>query len=252
MRSFPSVLALALALAVAALTASGCHRQAVGRAKVAVSIFPLYDLTRRIAGPDADVVLVVKPPALAQSFTPTATDEGAVAGAKVGVMVGLGLDLFLETLVKGGDAKARILKVGDRVPTLSSPNGVTDPTFWLDPQRARIAVKAIGEELARNDVTHAIVFRARAAELDAALEKLDAELDAKARGWKQHRLSVDGEGVAYFADRYAVELVSADAVPAAPKLSVGSLDLVGGTQSLTSYELVVRTAAQRLDELLAR
>jgi ABC-type Zn uptake system ZnuABC Zn-binding protein ZnuA len=53
-----------LPLLVAALPGcgKGCGRSGdATRATVAVSIFPIYDLARRVAGPDADVMLLLPP-----------------------------------------------------------------------------------------------------------------------------------------------------------------------------------------------
>jgi zinc transport system substrate-binding protein len=94
-----------------------------------VSIFPIYDLTRRIAGPDADVMLLLQPRRNEHHFDPTPKDVENAAQAKLGVMVGLGLDPWLEKLMKDAAPSARVLKVGDRVPTLTikdDPIGADD------------------------------------------------------------------------------------------------------------------------------
>ncbi|MDB4941784.1 MAG: Zinc transporter, periplasmic-binding protein ZnuA, partial [Labilithrix sp.] len=88
------------------------------RLGVSVSIFPIYDLVRRVAGPDADVGLLLPAGRNEHSFDPTPKDIETASRARVGVMVGLGLDPWMEKLMKDASPKARILKVGDRVPTL--------------------------------------------------------------------------------------------------------------------------------------
>ena len=50
-----------LVASIALMPLAGCRPKTHERAKVAVSIFPVYDLVRRIAGPDADVTLVLPP-----------------------------------------------------------------------------------------------------------------------------------------------------------------------------------------------
>src|SRR5579871_2880704 len=126
------------------------------RLKVAVTVFPIYDLTRRIAGPDADVVLLVQPGRPENDITPGEQEAQAATGAKLGIRVGLGLDEWLQPLLDEVAPKARRLAVGDRVPTLLyKPNlvakpmakggipevdpeleGKPDPHVWLDPRRA--------------------------------------------------------------------------------------------------------------------
>lgn len=84
-----------------------------------VSIWPIYDVTKRVAGNDADVKLLLPPGQNEHHFDPTPKDIEAAARASVGVMVGLGLDPWMEKLMKDASPKARLLKVGDRVPILT-------------------------------------------------------------------------------------------------------------------------------------
>src|SRR5579864_6075766 len=108
-----------VALVVAGVAAPGCHPKGSGRPKVVVSIFPIYDLTRRVAGPDADVTLLLPPGRNEHVFDPSPNDVATVARCRLGVMVGLGLDPWMEKLVKDAAPSARLLKAGDRVPTLT-------------------------------------------------------------------------------------------------------------------------------------
>lgn len=122
---------LALPLAVAVLPGcKSCQKSnANERTRVTVSIFPIYDLVRRVAGPDADVTLLLQPGHNEHSFDPTPKDIEMAASSKLGVMVGLGLDPWMEKLMKEASPNARILKVGDRVPTLTikeDPIGADD------------------------------------------------------------------------------------------------------------------------------
>ena len=56
---------------------NGCKGKTSDRTKVAVSIFPLYDIVRRIAGPDADVSLVLPPGHSEHTFDPTPKEVDA-------------------------------------------------------------------------------------------------------------------------------------------------------------------------------
>ncbi|HEX4514001.1 MAG TPA: metal ABC transporter substrate-binding protein, partial [Polyangiaceae bacterium] len=91
---------------------NSCHGSSAKGMKVAVSIFPLYDLTRRVAGPDAETILVLPPGHTEHSFDPSPKDVEQVAAAKVGVLVGLGLDPWMEKLMKDASPNASLVKVG--------------------------------------------------------------------------------------------------------------------------------------------
>ncbi len=226
-----AVLALFLSLTPAC---SKCGKPAGGeRTKVSVSIFPIYDLVRRIAGPDADVSLLLQPGRNEHTFDPTPKDIENVAQAKLGVMVGLGLDPWMEKLMKDAAPTARVLKVGDRVPTLTIKDdpigaddddhdhdhgdkhddhdhekGAQDPHVWLDPQRAQLIVRAIAEELGRVDAAHVLGYRQRATELDNALAALDKEAEERLKTLKTRGFVTFHGSFQYFAERYKLDILA--------------------------------------------
>lgn len=233
----PRQLAIVLLFALLAVLpgcSKGCGKGGGSeRTSVAVSIFPIYDLTRRVAGPDADVTLLLPPGRNEHSFDPSPKDIETASKAKLGVMVGLGLDPWMEKLLKDAAPNARVLKVGDRVPTLTIKEdpigadehehdgehedkdddhehgkGAQDPHVWLDPQRAQLIVRAIAEELGRVDAAHAVAYRERATELDKMLSALDQETEAKTKAFK-HRGFVTFHGsFSYFAERYKLNILA--------------------------------------------
>ena len=289
-----------LLFALLLTTGTGC-KKARGRPKVVVSIFPIYDLVRRVAGPDADVTLLVPPGRSEHTLALSQTEREAAADARLGVMVGLGLDGWLEALLAESAPKARLLKVGDRVPTLTARDEAftdealraamtkaigagddldrVDPHVWLDPQRARLIVKAIGEELARTDSAHATAYRRRASDVDASLEALDKEVEQATTALKNRSFVTFHPSFGYFAERYkltiagVVEPVPGTAPPpeyttalvaslsakpapifrepqsdAAPAQAIatnvhaalGVLDPVGGSPETDTYEKLIR------------
>jgi ABC-type Zn uptake system ZnuABC Zn-binding protein ZnuA len=253
----------------------GCHRAPAGRAQVAVTVFPIYDLVRRVAGPDADVTLLVPPGEAPASFAPSPEARDAVLHARLLVMVGLELDAWAETLPRDPASKARSLRVGDRVPTLTEgEGGRVAPCVWLDPQRARLVVKAIGDELARADSSHANAYRARAGDLDAALDALDREIDRATAAWKARTVAADTQTFAYFAERYHLTLgpdgagstprgarapvvadrltdaAAAEAIAHDAGVPFVALDAYGGTAETDSYERLLRYDVAQLSHAL--
>ena len=223
--------ALPLLLAVLPGCSKGCGSgPASTRLSVSVSIFPIYDLVRRIAGPDADVTLLLQPGRNEHSFDPTPKDIETVARAKLGVMVGLGLDPWMEKLMKDAAPTARVLKVGDRVPTLTikddpigaedheehghddhddhDAKGAQDPHVWLDPTRAQLIVRAVAEELGRADSAHAIAYRERATELDKSLVALDKEADTRTKALTRKGFVTFHGSFGYFAERYKLSILA--------------------------------------------
>lgn len=199
--------------------------------KVAVSIFPLYDLVRRVAGPDAEAILVLPPGHTEHSFDPSPKDVEQVAAAKMGVLVGLGLDPWMEKLMKDASPKATLIKVGEHVPTLivkegaigdeaadkarTTPEedhdhelGATDPHVWMDPARARTMVGIIGDELAKIDPPHADGYKARSKQVDGELDKLDQEIMVRTAAFKTRGFVTFHGSFNYFAAHFKLKILA--------------------------------------------
>lgn len=297
--------------------AKGCGRSGAERERmtVSVSVFPIYDLVRRVAGSDADVTLLLPPGQNEHSFAPTPTDIAGASKARVGIMVGLGLDTWMERLMKDAAPKARLIKVGDRVPTLSAKDdlladeeaekarasatvgkseydeqeqGAPDPHVWLDPERARLIVRAVAEELGKADSVHALDYRKRATAVDASLAALDNEAETRTKELATRGLVTFHGAFQYFAERYkldvlaviepfpgsqpsaahakhVLEVVKAKKVPALfrepqldprpaktlaedAKLPLDVLDPVGGGTETDTYEKLIRFDVAQLEK----
>jgi len=313
-----------LLVAVLPGCSKGCGKGGAegGRLSVSVSIFPIYDIVRRIAGPDADVALLLPPGHNEHSFDPTPKDIESASKAKVGVMVGLGLDPWMEKLMKDAAPKARIVKVGDRVPTLNIKDdplgdeeadkareaaekagqkveahdehehekGATDPHVWLDPERMRLIVRAVAEELGKADSPHALDYRKRATEIDDSLAALDKEVETRTKALRTRGFVTFHGSFQYFAERYKLEIIAViepypgsqpsgayiskvleviksknvpalfsepqlDSRPAKvlsdeAKIPLGVLDPVGGGPETDSYEKMIRFDVSQLEKNL--
>jgi zinc transport system substrate-binding protein len=206
----------------------GCSKKAAPRLRVVVTIFPIYDLARTVAGPDADVVLLL-PPGLSvhdRNAAPSRVD--ALLGARLGIMVGLGLDEWMQPLLDRAAPSAHRLAVGDRVPTIpirqnpvgappvgegsgeTEPNleGKPDPHVWLDPERAMLISEAIAEEMVRVDPTHAAGYRSRSFALQQDLDALDREVEGRTTTWASRSFVSFHPAFAYYAERYHLEIAA--------------------------------------------
>jgi zinc transport system substrate-binding protein len=213
----------------------GCKGKTGGKTKVVCSIFPVYDLTRRVAGPDADAVLLLPPGQNEHEYTPTSREIEQVAHSQLGVMIGLGLDQWMSKVMSTAAPNARTLELGTKVKTRTidldmigdeaadrarekegkeahdehaHEKGAIDPHVWLDPARARTMVKAIADELAAVDPAHADGYRARAAETDKALATLDEELGKRMAALKTRGFITFHGSFGYFAERYGLTVLA--------------------------------------------
>lgn len=308
-----TLLAVLAALPVLLSACDSCRRSTSSKTKVVCSIFPVYDLTRRVAAPDADVMLLLPPGQNEHEYTPTSKEIEQVAQSQLGVMVGLGLDAWMDKVMASAAPKAKKLELGTKVKTRTielemvgdeaadkarDPNahhdehekGAIDPHVWLDPSRARTMVKAIAEDLALADPAHAEGYKKRAADTDAALEKLDKELESRTKALKTRGFITFHGSFGYFAERYdlkilaviepfpgsaptgeyiqdVLEVVKKHNVPAlfsepqldsrpaktiaeAAKIPLGVLDPVGGGKDTDDYEKMLRFDMAALEQYM--
>lgn len=234
--------AAVLGLLLATVLALGCGKRADDASstpKVAVSIFPLYDVTRRIAGERVSVMIVLPPGKSEHSYEPAPQDVVALSAAKIAFVVGHGLDAWVEPVVRD----ARIIRLGERVKPLPvmlepiseattthdghddhghddhdhghahgnhAPTGAPDPHFWLDPERVAGIVDVIAAELATLDPEGKETFLQNADAVKASLRALDKALLERARAWpvgKRNIVTFHGS-MTYFAARYGLRIVA--------------------------------------------
>lgn len=221
--------AMALLLALLFL---GCGRgqpDEGAKPKVAVSIFPIYDLTRRIAGDRLDVRLVLPPGKSEHGYDPTPQELAALTGTRLGIAVGLDMDTWVENIMRSAGSAA-MFRLGERLPTLpidvepigedegppghpghaehAHAQGAPDPHVWLDPQRMQAAVALIAAELGAIDPAGKDVFARNAAALQQELGTLDAAIAARARAWTKRTIVTFHGSMAYYAKRYGVRIAA--------------------------------------------
>jgi zinc transport system substrate-binding protein len=226
------------AIALATGTGScGGKKAATGKPRVAVSIFPLYDVTRRIAGDRFDVILVLPPGKSEHGYDPTPKEIARLEGAKLGIAVGLDMDTWVENVMKTAGGVPKVLHVGEVVKTMpidvepiepeqqqpgqpqeEDPEeqedhdddnhehdvGAPDPHVWMDPQRMITIADAIAAELAGIDPAGKDTFTKNADALDASLKDLDSKLAARSKTWTKHTIVTFHGSMAYFAKRYGI------------------------------------------------
>jgi ABC-type Zn uptake system ZnuABC Zn-binding protein ZnuA len=199
----------------------GCAGSSRDRPRIAASIFPLYDITRRVAGDRLPVQLVLPAGQTEHRFDPKPRDVEGLADAQIIFAVGLGLDEWLQALVKSaGTGTAKVFELAPLLDPILVPPGIlkeergaegtarVDAHFWMDPVRMQQAVELIVEALQRLDPEHSPRFRTRGDEVRHSLARLHEEIARRAGAWRQRRIVTFHGSLFYFADRYHLEVVA--------------------------------------------
>lgn len=194
------------------------------RPKVAVSIFPLYDVAHRVAGDRFEVLCVLPPGRTEHSYDPGPREVARFSETVLAIGVGLELDAWLQRIVHSASPSARVLELGPGLDPrrMSAPevgvldhahghdhaHGGADPHFWLDPRRMERAVDAMVEAFVELDPEGAAELRARGETEKAALRELDAAIEAAARRWRKREIVTFHGSFGYFAERYGLRIVA--------------------------------------------
>jgi zinc/manganese transport system substrate-binding protein len=167
----PSCLVAALAL-LATTPAS-----AQSKLPVVTSFTILADLARNVGGDRVVVTSLVGPNGDVHSYVPTPADARVLAGTKVIVVNGLGLEGATARFMETAGKNARVAVASTGVTPLRQ-GGEVDPHAWQSIPNAKLYVANIRDALISADPADKAVFEANAA---AYLRRLDA-LDAEVRG----------------------------------------------------------------------
>jgi zinc/manganese transport system substrate-binding protein len=195
---------------------------------VVTTFLPITLLTRAVAGECAQVQALVPPAVGPHDFQARPGDLLALQEARVLVKNGLGVEAFLDPLIRAAaNPQLRVVDSSRGVATLqdhadapdphgeghSHSHGGVNPHIWLDPLRAAQQVETIRAALAAADPGCAEGYGRRAIATTAKLQELHRTLALKLKPY-QGKAFVSFHAVApYFAERYGLKAVALVDVP---------------------------------------
>jgi len=146
---------------------------------VIVTLPVLKDLVEKVGKNRVTVRTLITGLESEHTYTPKPSDVVAVEKAKLFVKVGLGLEIWVDALIKNADNPGLVVvNTSDRVPLLmnrdSSSRG--NPHIWLDPDNAKIMAGHIARGLGQIDSNHSLEYRQNEAALAKDLDRLTKEM----------------------------------------------------------------------------
>lgn len=251
-----------LSLCAALLALVGCGQtpqENQGKLQVVTTVYPVYDVVKKVAGDHADVTLLVPPGAEPHDWEPTASDLKKIGQAKVFFYNGAGLEPTDQILKKEITRDAMVVELSHGLDLLKAEDhddddhdhdhdadhhdedhhdedhhaeghhhhhhhGGVDPHVWLDPQNVMKEAAAVADALAKADPAHADAYRANAKKYQEELAALDKDMDAALSSLANKNLVVSHEAFGYLAARYGLTQVGimgvdADAEPTPERMA---------------------------------
>ena len=189
--------------------------------KAVASVSILADLVRQVGGERVAVVALVGPNGDVHVFDPAPSDAARIAAAQIVFVNGLGLEGWIDRLIKASGTKA---------PTIVASNGVTpiesdeadphghrrhdDPRAWQSIANARLYVANIRDGLASIDPDGRDLYAANATRYLALLDGLEGEVRAAIAKIPapNRRIITTHDAFGYFAKAYGMRFIAPQGV----------------------------------------
>lgn len=206
------------ALITAAAAAIGCagapDPQSGERLRIVATTTVVGDLVGAIAGPDAELEVLMGPGIDPHLYKASAGDVGRMSSAQIIFYSGLHLEGKMAEVLKGIDSRGvRTVAVAECLPAelllpLEGFAGMYDPHVWFDVGLWSETVGCVAGELAAIDPPRAEGYRTRAAELRQELAALDDEVRRKVSALPEERrvLVTAHDAFSYFGRAYGFEV----------------------------------------------
>jgi zinc transport system substrate-binding protein len=264
------------------LTLGLCESVGAAQRSIAIaSIFPVADLVQQIGAQRWEVLTLLPAGASAHTYEPTPEQVRQLAQARVFFQVGLGLEFWLEKLVRATKHPALVqVDLSEGIETMPTPSHELSPTpekgkrrghiphqhrtskaerysdeepdahYWLDPIRMLQVVDRIAQELSRIDPESAGRYGEHAQRVRTDLEQLHAEIVQRTEGLRNRRFIALHAAWTYFAPRY--NLIQAAVIEPFPGREPSPRYLTGLAQLMRREQVQVVVIEPQLSNTAAQ
>lgn len=196
--------------------------------QVVTTFLPITQFTKAVAGDRAEVTQLLPTNVGPHDFQAKPEDAQKLAKADVLVENGLGLEEFLDDLVKNAEnANLKVIDSSKGIQTITTESiegpdhehgaeekkaeaghdhGEFNPHIWLDPKRAIQQVENIRDGLIAADPEGKETYTANAAAYIAKLQQLDQEFSQKFQPFAGKTFVTYHDFAPYFAQRYNLKV----------------------------------------------
>ena len=237
---------------------------------IVVTIPVLKDLTEQIGRSHVRVTSLLTGYENEHTYSPKPSDLVAVRRAHLLFQIGIGLEVWVSSLVKNaGSPSLRVVTTSHGIPLIydhmdhheqegaghdgqeSEPGG--NPHIWLDPANVAIMLGHITNALIERDPSHAAEFRANHTAYVQQLDRLQRELSDRLKPIVDRRFIAHHPAWPYLAKRFGFNVVGTIQVQSGSEPSALHLQSLISSIKQHHIKLIVSEIqlSQRLPELLS-
>jgi len=232
---------------------------------IVVTIPVLKDLAEQVGGPHVRVTSLLSGYENEHTYSPKPTDLIAVRKARLLLEIGMGLEVWVSSLVKNaGGRSLRVITTSHGVELIRDDAEDSDgghheehsgnPHIWLDPENVAIMLRHITEALIEVDPSHAAEFQRNQAAYLQRLDQLQKELSARTQRLSDRRFIAHHPAWPYLAKRFSLDIVGTIHLQSGTEPSALHLQALIQKMRRDNIKVVVSEVqlSQRIPELLAR
>lgn len=233
---------------------------------VVVTIPVLKDLTEQVGGPYVHVTSLLSGYENEHTYSPKPSDLIAVRKARLLFEVGIGLEVWVSSLVKNaGSASLRVVTTSKGIALLrdTEHEGAAhpgeegergNPHIWMDPENVMTMMRHITEALIQVDPVHATEYRANQASYLRKLDLLRGELCERIVRVADRRFIAHHPAWPYLARRFGFQIVGTIQPQSGSEPSALQLHSLIAMIKKDRIRVVVSEIqlSQRIPELLAK
>jgi ABC-type Zn uptake system ZnuABC Zn-binding protein ZnuA len=187
---------------------------------IVVTIPVLKDLTEQVGGRHVRVTSLLSGYENEHTYSPKPSDLVAVRKARLLFEIGIGLEVWVSSLVKNaGSASLRVVTTSKGIALLrdrpdregelhaAEEEDQGNPHIWMDPENATTMMRHITEALIQVDPAHATEYRSNQASYLRKLDQLRGDLSDRIRRLADRRFIAHHPAWPYFARRFGFQIV---------------------------------------------
>jgi len=181
---------------------SSCKNESLTTTKgtVYTTIYPLYSITKLIAGQKLTVEKLVKDGAEIHSFEPSSRDIAKITSAKAVIYLGL-VDEWVKKPLEG--TKVKIFRASEGIGFVDN-----DPHIWTSPRLLKKIARNIENFLTSLDPKNKSYYQENASKLIASLDKLNKEFSSVVKNSKRKEFLIAHPSFGYLARDYSLKQYS--------------------------------------------
>jgi ABC-type Zn uptake system ZnuABC Zn-binding protein ZnuA len=178
--------------------------------KVVATLPILKEFAEHVGGEHIEAISLITGYESEHSYSPKPSDLKALSEARLLLEIGLGLEVWLQGLVKNaGSSGLRVVTTSRDISVIrdtDDPGSQGNPHIWLDPENARIMTGHIAQALIEVDPAHTLVYRTNLENYLKRLSDSERELKGHVAMLRDRRIVTHHPAWPYFARRFGFRI----------------------------------------------